>query len=91
MIKDDIIDLSKHSLVVHSSNLPQGKGWSPMTWQIIEGKNKITNTLFEAVSAVVKAGPASVRLALFTELCVIQSKDGQPITAKSYIQLNTLF
>ncbi|OGH82513.1 MAG: hypothetical protein A3F93_00535 [Candidatus Magasanikbacteria bacterium RIFCSPLOWO2_12_FULL_34_7] len=38
--------------MVHSSDLPNGKGWSPMTWSILEGKSEITNTLFEAVDAV---------------------------------------
>jgi len=37
---------------VHSSDLPHGKGWSPLTYQILEGKNEIVNTLFEAVDAV---------------------------------------
>ena len=31
-----------------ASALPKGKGWSPLTWQILEGKNKIPLTLFEA-------------------------------------------
>ncbi|MEZ5692073.1 MAG: formyltransferase family protein [Rickettsiales bacterium] len=39
---------NKHNLVIHESNLPQGKGWSPMTWQILEGKNNVTITIFEA-------------------------------------------
>lgn len=52
IIKKDIRDRNKHSLVVHSSPLPQGKGWSPLTWTILEGGNEITNTLFEAVDAV---------------------------------------
>lgn len=42
------LDLNTYNLVVHESDLPKGKGWSPMTWQIIEGKNKIPITLFEA-------------------------------------------
>lgn len=42
------LDLNKHNLVVHESDLPEGKGWSPLTWQILEGKNKIPVTLFEA-------------------------------------------
>lgn len=42
------LDKNRHNLVVHESNLPQGKGWSPLTWQILEGKNKIPITLFEA-------------------------------------------
>jgi UDP-2,4-diacetamido-2,4,6-trideoxy-beta-L-altropyranose hydrolase len=46
----------RHNLVVHESALPLGKGWSPMTWQIIDGQNRIPVTLFEA-EAGVDAGP----------------------------------
>lgn len=42
------LDLNTYNLVVHESNLPEGKGWSPLTWQILEGKNQIPVTLFEA-------------------------------------------
>lgn len=52
IIKKDVRDKNKHNLVVHSSDLPSGKGWSPMTWTILEGENKIINTLFEAVDKV---------------------------------------
>lgn len=38
----------KHNLVVHASDLPRGRGWSPLTWQILEGKNRFPITLFEA-------------------------------------------
>ena len=34
---------------MHSSDLPKGKGFAPIQWQILEGKNKIYTTLFEAV------------------------------------------
>lgn len=47
---------NRHNLVVHASRLPQGKGWSPMTWQILEGADHFPVTLFEAVAAV-DAGP----------------------------------
>jgi methionyl-tRNA formyltransferase len=43
---------NKHNLVVHESDLPCGKGWSPLTWQILEGKNEIPITLFEAAGGV---------------------------------------
>ena len=42
------LHLNRYNLVVHESDLPQGKGWSPLTWQVLEGKNKIPVTLFEA-------------------------------------------
>lgn len=44
--------LNKHNLVIHESDLPQGKGMSPLTWQILEGKDKIPVTLFEAAEKV---------------------------------------
>lgn len=42
----------RHMLVVHESALPEGRGWSPMTWKILEGRTHIPVTLFEAVDAV---------------------------------------
>jgi methionyl-tRNA formyltransferase len=41
-----------HNLVVHESALPSGRGWSPLTWQVLEGKNEIPVTLFEAAAGV---------------------------------------
>jgi methionyl-tRNA formyltransferase len=46
------LNLNKHNLVVHESYLPKGKGWSPLTWQILEGKNEIPITLFEATEEI---------------------------------------
>ncbi|TVR83268.1 MAG: hypothetical protein EA405_04715, partial [Rhodospirillales bacterium] len=45
-----------NNLVVHESALPEGKGWSPLTWQILEGRNTIPMTLFEAAEHV-DSGP----------------------------------
>ncbi len=42
----------RNNLVVHESALPHGKGWSPLTWQILEGENCIPVTLIEAVDRV---------------------------------------
>lgn len=44
--------MNKHNLVVHESDLPRGKGWSPVTWQVLEGKDTIPVTLFEAAESV---------------------------------------
>ena len=41
-------DRYRSSLVIHASDLPKGRGWSPHVWQILEGKNAITVTLLEA-------------------------------------------
>jgi methionyl-tRNA formyltransferase len=44
--------LHRHNLVAHASDLPRGRGMSPLNWQILEGKNRITLTLFEADTAL---------------------------------------
>lgn len=44
--------LHTHNIVIHASDLPKGKGWSPMPWQILEGKNEIALSLFEAAEKV---------------------------------------
>jgi len=46
------LSLNKFNLVVHESDLPEGKGWSPVTWQILEGKSTIPITLFEAADTI---------------------------------------
>jgi methionyl-tRNA formyltransferase len=39
---------AKKNIIIHASDLPEGKGWSPMFWQILEGKNDIVFSMFEA-------------------------------------------
>lgn len=46
---------AKFNLVVHASDLPKGRGFSPLTWQIIEGHNDIPVCLLHA-SHTVDAG-----------------------------------
>lgn len=52
IVPTNILSQFRHNLVVHESDLPKGKGWSPLTWQILEGKNRIPATLFEAAEKV---------------------------------------
>jgi UDP-2,4-diacetamido-2,4,6-trideoxy-beta-L-altropyranose hydrolase len=52
IVDQEALSRFKNNLVVHESDLPKGKGWSPLTWQIIEGKNSIPVTLFEATNQV---------------------------------------
>ena len=52
IVSKDVLKKFKNNLVIHESDLPRGKGWSPLTWQILENKNKIPVTLFEAESKV---------------------------------------
>ncbi len=43
---------SKHNLVIHESDLPTGRGMSPLFWQIINGKKDIIFSLFECSNKV---------------------------------------
>ena len=51
-------DLKKHksNVVVHESDLPEGKGWSPLTWQVVKNHNTIPITLFEATTDLDSGG-----------------------------------
>lgn len=42
----------KATLVLHASDLPQGRGWSPHIWQIVSGAEQVVLSLFEAEDAV---------------------------------------
>jgi len=59
IIKKHVLDLNKNNIVVHPSDLPKGRGWSPLAWQIVEGKNEIPVSLFEAIESV-DAGPVYI-------------------------------
>lgn len=52
IVSTEILSRSRNTIVVHGSALPAGKGWSPVTWQILEGASEIPMTLFEAVDRV---------------------------------------
>lgn len=52
IVGDEILSRHKNNLVVHESALPQGRGWSPLTWQVLEGATSITVTLFEATQTL---------------------------------------
>lgn len=38
----------KHVLVLHASDLPKGRGWSPYIWDILSGEDEIVLSLIEA-------------------------------------------
>lgn len=52
IIEQTTRNLYEHTLVVHASDLPKGRGWSPHIWQVLEGANKITVSLLEAEDKV---------------------------------------
>lgn len=52
LVRPDVLARARSNIVVHGSDLPQGRGWSPWSWQIVEGKNRLPLTLFEAAEGV---------------------------------------
>ena len=48
ILDQNILNKNKLNLVVHESNLPNGRGFSPIQWQLLDGKKKITVCLIEA-------------------------------------------
>jgi methionyl-tRNA formyltransferase len=52
----EVLSRARSNIVVHGSALPAGKGWSPWSWQILEGRNRLALTLFEAQDGV-DSGP----------------------------------
>lgn len=48
----DFLKKNTMTLVIHESDLPYGKGFSPIQWQILEGKNKVTASLIEITEEI---------------------------------------
>ena len=56
LVNTEVLSRNVNNIVVHASDLPKGKGFSPLQWQILDGANSICLTLFEVVEKV-DAGP----------------------------------
>ena len=56
ILDEVVLKKNSNNIVVHASDLPTGKGFSPMQWSVLEGNNHIVLTLFEAVKEL-DAGP----------------------------------
>jgi methionyl-tRNA formyltransferase len=52
IIDSKVRDLYLVTLVLHASDLPKGRGWSPHIWEIVNGAETITLTLLEAEDKV---------------------------------------
>lgn len=52
MIRDAEREKYRATLVLHASDLPKGRGWSPHIWSILSGANQITLSLLEASEPV---------------------------------------
>lgn len=48
IIRDDVRARYDATLVIHASDLPLGRGWSPHIWQILDGKPQVPVSLIEA-------------------------------------------
>lgn len=52
VLPDEFISSNGLVLVVHESDLPRGKGFAPVQWQILEGSNEITVSLIKMAEKV---------------------------------------
>lgn len=52
IIRDDERNKYRATLVLHASDLPKGRGWSPYIWSILDGANQVTVSLLEASDPV---------------------------------------
>lgn len=52
ILPTQFLQKNRLNLVVHESDLPKGKGFSPIQWQLLEGESEIKITLIEATSKV---------------------------------------
>ena len=84
---------SRNNLVPHESKLPRGKGMSPLTWQILEKKDKIFFSLIEANNkidggSIYYQKPVKIRKYLiFQEIKEIQLFENLKLIKKFIIHL----
>ena len=56
IIDSKVLDRIKLPIVIHASDLPRGKGFAPLIWQVLENKKNIKVTMIKAVKKV-DSGP----------------------------------
>ena len=59
-LSQNFCDRNEHVFIVHESDLPAGRGFSPVQWQILEGKNLIPVCMI-AASDEIDGGPVVFR------------------------------
>ena len=52
LIRQNVRDMFQYTLVLHASDLPEGRGWSPHIWDVLSGKDKLTLSLLSAEDEV---------------------------------------
>ena len=65
IINRNILKKNKLNFVIHESNLPKGRGFSPVQVQILDGKTKIPICLIAANQSKVDTGNIFERLFLY--------------------------
>lgn len=56
----EVLARNRRNLVIHESDLPRGRGFAPLTWQVLEGRHDIPVCLLEA-GDVADGGPIIYR------------------------------
>lgn len=56
IVSEEKLAKFRNNLVVHASDLPRGRDWSPASWMILEGQSRIPVMLIEALPEV-DSGP----------------------------------
>lgn len=52
IIRPEVRKRYRHALVIHASDLPKDRGWSPHVWNIVEGGNELTVSMLECTDPV---------------------------------------
>ena len=52
LVDPTVTERFKHALVLHASDLPKGRGWSPHIWELLNGEKYITVSLLDAAAAI---------------------------------------
>lgn len=52
VVAPEVLARNRWNFVVHASDLPKGRGFSPLVWQVLEGANKIPVTMIEMTDEV---------------------------------------
>ena len=80
IVPPELLRRNERNLAVHESDLPQGRGFAPIAWQVLAGASRIPMVLFEVVEAV-DAGPIYLRKELALEghelMPEIRAKQGE--------------
>ena len=48
----EVLARNRLNLVVHASDLPEGRGFSPLVWQVLAGRNRIPLCMIEATEPI---------------------------------------